>query len=134
MTVLSPLSHGGRARPGTSNAGGRLLANAEASNNATYDAVTSSGLGVVRCLGHEVFGRWCSQGVELLPLLAREKSRGMHPRLRRGAALSYQRRWAGVISVGLMKAVAAAAMRYEGCDLATTALEPEPAVCDVLTC
>ena len=92
VTVLSPLSHRGLARPGTSNVGGRLLANAEADNNETYDAVTRSGLGVVRCLGHEVFGRWCTQGVELLPLLAREKSRGIHPRLRRGVALSYQRR------------------------------------------
>ena len=100
---------------------------------ALYDAVTRSGLGVVQCLGHEVFGRWCSQGVNLLPLLAREKSRGMHPRLRRGVALGYQQRWAGIVSVGLMKAVAAAAVRSEGCDLATSLLEPEPAVSDLMT-
>jgi len=133
VTILSPLTHQGRARPGTSNNGGRLLARAEADNDATYDAVTRSGLGVVRCLGHEVFGRWCPQSVDLLPLLAREKARGMHPRLRRGVALAYQQRWAGVISVGLMKAVAAAAVRSEGSDLATSALEPEPAVADLLT-
>jgi len=131
-TVVSPLTRQGRARPGTSNAGGSLLARAEVHNDSTYDAVTSSGLGVVRCLGHEVFGRWCKQASSLLPLLAREKSRGVHPRLRRGVALAYQQRWSGVISVGLMKAVAAAAARSEGCDLATSALEPEPAVADLL--
>ena len=77
--------------------------------------------------------RWSSQSAELLPSLAREKCRGVHPRLRRGTALSYQKRWAGVISVGLMKAVAAGAMRAEGADLATMMLEPEPALADVLS-
>ena len=131
VTVLSPLTHHGRPRPGTSNVGGRLLARAQNENDNTYAAVTQSGLGSLYCLGFEVFGRWGKQSVELLPLLAREKSRGMHPRLRRGAALAYQARWAGLVSVGLMKAVAAAATRGEGADLATTTLEPAPALSDL---
>jgi hypothetical protein len=132
VTVLSPLTHGGQPRPGTSNAGGRLLALAQNENDNTYAAVTDSGLGSLYCLGFEVFGRWGKQCIELLPLLAREKSRGMHPRLRRGTALAYQQRWAGLMSVGLMRGVAAAAMRGEGSDLAATSLEPEPAVADLL--
>ena len=56
----------------------------------------------------------------------------MHPRLRRGTALAYQQRWAGIISVGLMKAVAAAAVRGEGADVAMCPLEPEPAVSDLM--
>jgi hypothetical protein len=132
VTVLSPLTHGGQPRPGTSNAGGRLLALAQNENDNTYAAVTDSGLGSLYCLGFEVFGRWGKQCIELLPLLAREKSRGMHPRLRRGTALAYQQRWAGLMSVGLIRGVAAAAMRGEGSDLAATSLEPEPAVADLL--
>ena len=112
--------------------GGSLLARAQCDNDATYSAVSRSGLGAVRCLGFEVFGRWGSQSIELMPLLAREKSRGTHPRLRRGTALAYQQRWTGIISVGLMKAVAAAAVRGEGADLTTCPLEPEPAVSDLL--
>ena len=132
VTVISPLTHAGAARPGTSNVGGQLLARALRDNDATYSAVSQSGLGAVRCLGFEVFGRWGSQCIDLMPLLAREKSRGMHPRLRRGTALAYQQRWAGIISVGLMKAVAAAAVRGEGADVATCPLEPEPAVSDLM--
>lgn len=132
VTVISPLTHGGRPRLGTSGAGGRLLAIAQNDNDNTYAAVTDSGLGSLYRLGFEVFGRWGKQCIELLPLLAREKSRGMHPRLRRGTASAYHHRWAGLVSVGLMKGVAAAAMRGEGSDLARTLLEPEPAVADLL--
>ena len=131
ITVVSPLSHNGLPRPGTSNAGGRLLALAQNKNDNTYVDVTRSGLGSLYCLGFEVFGRWGKQSAELIPKLAREKSRGMHPRLRRGLALAYQRRWSGLVSVGLMKAVAAAALRGEGADLATTLLEPIPVIADL---
>ena len=68
----------------------------------------------------------------MLPKLARGKARVMHPRLRRGAALAYQRRWAGLISIGLMKAVAVAARRSHGADLATTLLEPQPSFADLV--
>ena len=132
VTILSPLTHGGQPRSGTSNAGGRLLALAQNENDNTYAAVTASGLGALYCLGFEVFGRWGKQCIELLPLLAREKARDIHPRLRRGTPLAYQQRWAGLVSVGLMKGVAAAATRSEGSDLAATLLEPEPAVADLL--
>ena len=105
---------------------------AQADNDVTYRAVTESGLGSLLCLGFEVFGRWGEQCVDLLPRLARAKSRGMHPRLRRGTALAYQRRWAGIISVALMRATFAAATRAEGSDIAVALLEPEPALADVL--
>ena len=131
VTVVSPLTHNGLPRPGTSNVGGRLLARAQAENDSTYEAVTRSGLGSLQCLGFEVFGRWGQQSAELLPKLVREKARVMHPRLRKGAALVYQRRWAGLISVGLMRAVAASARRGEGADLATLLLEPLPNFADL---
>ena len=115
-----------------SHVGGRLLAIAQNDNDGTYDAVMQSGLGALYCLGFEVFGRWGKQCVELLQLLARENSGGMHPLLRRGAALACQRRWSGLVSIGLMKGFAAGAMWGEGADLATTLLEPEPAMSDVL--
>ena len=105
---------------------------AQADNDETYAAVRQSGLGALFCLGFEVFGRWGAQCVDLLPRLAVQKSRVAHPRLRRGTALSYQQRWSGLVSVGLMKAVAAAALRNERADLATALLEPEPGLADVL--
>ena len=82
-------------------------------------------------MGFEVLGRWGRQCIDLVPKLAHEKSRGVHPRLRRGTAFAFQRRWSGLISVALMKAVAAAALRGEGADIATTPLEPAPGVADL---
>ena len=90
-----------------------------------------TGLGALYCLGCEVYGRWGEQCIKLLPLLARERSRGMHPRLRRGTALSYLTRWSGLIAVAVQKAVADSALRSDGADLLTTLLEPEPFAADL---
>ena len=131
VTVVTPISRLGQARPGTSNNGGSLLGRAENDNNDTYRPVLESGLGALYCLGFEVYGRWGRQSADLIPKLARERSRGMHPRLRRGVALSYQARWTGLIAVAVQKAVAQARMRGEGVDLPTTLLEEAPAAADL---
>ena len=63
--------------------------------------------------------------------MAREHTRGTHPRLRRGLALYYLNRWSGLIAVALQKVVANCVLRTEGADLVTTLLEPSPAVADL---
>ena len=131
ITVLTPISRRGGPRPSTSNNGGRLLEQAERDNNSTYQPVIDSGLGALYCLGFEVYGRWSRQAIELIPLLAREKARCMHPRLRRGVALAFQTRWTGLIAVAVQKAVAQGRLRGEGADLATTLLEEAPPVADL---
>lgn len=83
VTVVTPITAAGGPRGGTSNRGGSLLEHAERDNNDNYHEVISSGLGELLCLGCEVFGRWSSQCVKLVPALARERSRGLHPRIRR---------------------------------------------------
>ena len=92
-TILSPLSRLGQARGGTSNQGGRLLEDAQRDNDQTYHEVLETGLGALYCLGCEVYGRWGKQCVKLVPALAREHARGLHPRVRLGAALGFQYRW-----------------------------------------
>ena len=104
---------------------------AERENNHTYQPVLSSGLGALYSLGHEVYGRMGAQCAELLPKLAHAKARGMHPRLRRGAALSYLCRWTSLLGVSLQKAVANGALRTHGADLLTTLLEDVPQVADL---
>ena len=66
VTVISPLTHRGRPRPGMSNVGGRLSTRAQADNDNTYAAVIDSGLGSLLCLGFEVFGRWGKQCIRLI--------------------------------------------------------------------
>ena len=115
--MVSPVSRNGQPRSGTSNRGGRLLEIADEDNTATYQPVVSSGLGALFCLGCEVYGRWGEPCIKLVEALVREKSRLLHPRVRRGTALSLQHRWWGILSVTLQKAVARA-------DLCASLLEP----------
>ena len=103
---MSPISGNGEARAGTSNADGRLLQQAQTDNDVIYEEVLSTGLGALLCLGCEVYGRWGQQCVKLVPELARERARGLHPRVRRGTALSLQHRWWGILGMALQKSVA----------------------------
>ena len=129
---MTPLTASGEPRGGTSNRGGALLEQAEEENNDTYAVVTDSGLGSLQRLGCEVFGRWSRQSVQLVPALARERSWGMHPRIRRGIALSLQQRWWGLLGVALQKAVAHLVLcQASGVDLVQTQLEPVPPIGDV---
>ena len=87
----------------------------------------STGLGALLCLGCEVYGRWGQHCVKLVPQLARERTRGLHPRVRRGTALSLQHRWWGILGVALQKSVAEmVANAGAGADLSTGHLEPTP--------
>ena len=120
VTVVSPISRNGQARSGTSN---RLLANAKTANDDTYAEVISTGLGKLLCLGSEVYGRWGEQALWLVPALAFAHTRGMHPRVRKGAALGLLHRWWGLLGVQLQRSVAHAVL-HEYADLPTTQIEP----------
>ena len=131
VTIVSPISRNGDPRPGTSNAGGRLLEIANIDNAATYAPVEESGLGALYCLGCEVYGRWGQPCIDLVEALVRERSRLLHPRVRRGAALGLQHRWWGILSTGLQRAVAQAILRDSGGDLSEGLLEPAPGIADL---
>ena len=132
VTIVSPLSGDGEPRGGTSNHDGTLLRDAQHENDATYHEVVQSGLGSLLCLGSEVFGRWSQQCIKLVPALAREKARGLHPRIRRGHALSLQHRWWGLLGMSLQRVVAHIVLHADaGADLITTQLEPAPFLGDL---
>ena len=67
----------------------------------------------------------------MVPALAREHARGLHPRIRRGAALGFQYRWWGILSIALQRSVAEAVLYETGQDLGTAALEPVPPLADL---
>ena len=132
-TVLTPLTARGVARPGTSNSAGGLLVAATLENNSTYHEVVDSGLGALYCLGAEVYGRLSTQAVTLLPELARERCRGLNPRIRRGTAQGLLHRWSGIVAVGLQRAVSHIVARDTGADLPRTQLEPLVELADLAT-
>ena len=131
-TIMSPISGNGAPRASTSNADGRLLEQAQTDNDNIYEEVHSTGLGALLCLGCEVYGRWGNQCVKLVPELARERTRGLHPRVRRGTALALQHRWWGVLGIALQKSVADMVANADaGADLVSVGLEPSPDLCDL---
>ena len=130
-TVLTPITAAGEARPGTSNRGGAPLEAAERDNFNNYPEVEWSGLGALYCLGAEVFGRLSSQSVDLVPKLARERTRGLHPRLRRGTALLLQRRWFGILGVGIQRGTSHIVLMDSGADLVRSRLEPATLLADL---
>jgi len=133
VTVVSPITAGGDARPGTSNQGGQLLVQAEQDNNDIYWDVLSTGLGDLLCLGFEVYGRWGKQSIDLVPKLARERTRGLHLRVRRGIALALQHRWCAILGLAVQRAVAHIILsNTAGVDLITTGLEPSPPLADLV--
>ena len=91
-----------------------------------------SGLGSLQCLSAEVFGRWGEQCIELVPRLARERTRGIHVRLRRGTALLLQRRRWRILGIGLQRGVAHVIRHQSGIDLVRTQLEPATLLADLV--
>ena len=131
-TILSPVSGNGLPRASTSNADGRLLEQAQRDNDHIYQEVLSTGLGVLLCLGCEVYGRWGDQCVKLVPELARERTRGLNPRVRRGTALALQHRWWAILGMAVQKSVAEMVANADaGADLVSGWLEPSPDLCDL---
>ena len=130
ITVVSPITGNGGPRPGTSNAGGGLLRRAQTDNDNTYNVVITTGLGSLQCLGAEVYGRWGQQSIDLVPKLARERTRGLHPNIRKSIALGYQHRWWGILGVALQRSVARSVLNPYG-DIPKTPLEPVCRVADV---
>ena len=131
VTIISPVTHQGQARPGTSNIGGALLVAAERENNDTYFEVPLTGLGKLISLGSEVYGRWSTACVELVPALARRRASNLHPRIRQGTALSLQDRWWGILAIALQTSVSRAVLEDVGADLFVTLSEPPAPVAEL---
>ena len=101
-------------------------------NDSIYREVWQSGLGALYCLGAETYGRWGQQAIKLVPELCREATRGLHVRVRRGTALLLQRRWFGILGIGLQRGISHIIANNEGADLIRTQLEPAAFFADLV--
>ena len=87
----------------------------------------------MKCLDCEVFGRWSADCVQMVPAMALQRTKGLHVRVRRGLALALQRRWWGVLSIALQKAVANQVQKFAsgGADLFVLASEEPTFLADL---
>ena len=103
----------------------------ERDNANNYPEVERSGLGALYCLGGEDYRRLSSHSIDLLPRLARERTRGLHPRLRRGTSLLLLRRWLGILGVGLQRGTSHMKLMDSRADLVRALLEPATHLADL---
>ena len=131
VTVVCPLSGLGQARPGTTREAGHVLANTAAKKHRRYADVAAMGGLVV--LGCEVYGRWCAETISLVKELAKLKGREAPDFLRQSVTAALTRRWWGLASVGVQRAIGEALLCGKGADLlATTALSEGPGAVELL--
>ena len=130
-TCVTPIAGSGVARSGATRGDGATVRRAHRKNQTDYPEVEQSGLGKLLCLGVEVFGRWGPDPIELVPALAWERARGLPERVRHGAAQALSRRWWGLLSTAVQRAVAAGVLRRAGGDVGESALEPPPGLADL---
>ena len=84
-------------------------------------------------LGSELYGRWCTDAVELLRELVALKAREAPPALRGRAAHTWANRWWSIVTVGTQRAVAESLIRHGGVDLqATPGPEDTPPLADLV--
>eukprot|EP00959_Pyramimonas_sp_CCMP1952_P463293 9484691-Pyramimonas_sp.AAC.2 len=81
-------------------------------------------------IGSTIFGRWGAQSIQIVPELARERSRGLHRRIRRGTFLGLLHWWWGLLGISLPSAGARAVLR-DVAALPEVRLEPTPPFTDL---
>ena len=129
--MITVITGRGAARPDCPRNDGGILRQAERSNNNTYREVIDSGLGRLCCLGVEVFGRWSEDPLQIVSALARERTRCLPIRIRRGVELALLQRWWGLLGVSVQRLVAITASRDSGEDLIDSSISPLQGIADL---
>ena len=123
-TIVSPISGVARARPGATRIDGGVLRQARRNNDGTYHEVISSGLGRLCALDTEVYGRWGTDPLWILPALARERCLDLPRWVRRGAQHRLLNRWWSLLSVSVQRRIAHQCLRSYGSDIDGAVGEP----------
>ncbi len=101
-------------------------------NSSTYREGHETGLGHLCFLGSEILGRWGDDPIDIMPKTVRAKCRGLPQSVRVCLQAALSRRWWGLVGVAVSREVARAILRCAGSDLIDHALEPPPALCDLV--
>ena len=112
---------------------GGALSQAVARKRRRYQDVVQHGGSSFVVLGCEVYGRWCSDAVQLMRELIALKARQAPPALQRSAANAWSNRWWSLVAVGTQRAVAESLLRHAGADLQPSpGLDSPPPLADLV--
>ena len=133
ITVVSPLSRVGQARPSTASNDGHVLTLTATRKHRRYADINRSGVGALIVLGCEVYGRWCPEALALVSELAGLKARSVPDYLQASTRSAWLNRWWGIASVGVMNAIGESLLAGNGPDLlAGSPAQAAPAAIDLL--
>ena len=134
LTITSPLTRTGAARPGSASANGRALRAAILKKRSTYSDVSSSGVAALLVLGCEVYGRWSDDAIGLVRQVARSKARKAPPALRKASTRAWTNRWWRIVGVGVQRAIGEALLLEAGADLIpSSSMSEEPTLTDLVS-
>jgi len=131
VTCVTPVSANGTARSGCLTIDGGALRGAQRTNDATYPEVERSGLGRLCCLSVETYGRWGADCLRTVKAMAKERTRGLPRRVRRGTELKLLHRWWSILGMATQRMVVQAIARTSGADLVREGLEHPPGIGDL---
>ena len=117
VTIVSPLSRIGQARPRAAVEDGYVLQAAAARKHRRYADIDASGAGALIVLGCEVYGRWSDEALLLVKELATLKARPYPAYLRHSVRAAWHSRWWSLASVGMMNAAGESLLAGQGADL-----------------
>ena len=126
VTVVSPHTQTGAARPRAAREDGCILTRAVQQKRRTYADVERSGMA-------RLYGRWTEDALTLVRELARLKAREAPALLRPTARQAWSARWWAILGVGIQRAVGEALLVGVGADLIpSTAQGDHPCLADLL--
>ena len=105
-TLVSPLSRTGQPRYNSHRRSRVALSEARKDKERRYPEFVNATRCRLVVVGMEVGGRWSQEAAHFLEQLAWQKARDSLPALQRATALGWQKRWAELVSVSAMKALA----------------------------
>ena len=133
VTLVAVHTQSGAARPGGVHTDGGIVSQAVARKRRKYADITNHPGAALLVLGSELYGRWCTDAVELLRELVALKGREAPPALRGRAAHTWANRWWSIVTVGTQRAVAESLIRHGGVDLqANPGPEDTPPLADLV--
>jgi hypothetical protein len=105
-TIVGALRRDGRSQPGASRRDGVQLQVARRRKERAYPELTDAPRCRLVVFATEVGGRWSSEAVLLVQLLAKAKARAAPRLFQKSAELAFYKRWTAILAVAAQSAVA----------------------------
>ena len=106
VTLVSPVRGNGQPQPGAGRQDGAQLRVARSRKEGKYRELLSTRRCRLVVLAMEVGGRWSTEALQFVQLLAKARARGVPRILRAATQVAFTQRWTGMLAVAAQRALA----------------------------